>query len=643
MKDAIEGRNAQLADAERKHALHANDLKSELDGALHQVEELAKQLEAQRMEFSMYQNSTKNKMSELQQHKKILKREVIDLRKRIDEAGCENTTVTHEHARIKSSHQSIKEKNATLERYIERLEKQVGVQQNMMEMMSQGGGGASLMGKFVGPGVANDNDVSKDAISLSGMSLGSQNYKRANSGASGVGGEARSMSYGSSRPRPLLPPESKGDRGSRNLQQQQQDAVSPLPTPKFQSRKKSPDGGAAAHEFDGEADDARDTSTTMQLDDSTGAENDNIVGDDDCAVMSSSSPKTKLSMDEKDDGGNSRNDFIDPILANRSAESGAGESGVTADRSEQQPAEASQIPMQVANSFVDEVINDVKNMPSLDSDAMRTLNVNATRSQSPAVDENNAMKKALVSLDDQLLSGAADLPPAAATKGSLGDLGGDDDDDDEGDNVSHVSDITEDRTQRQIDDDLAERRKILLAYVNSKNSSGGGGGSSISLSNASAKRQLETIESAMFPNSAESQDGTATSRSGSGRLSVAQRARLDAERRSNFHRSPTPSQRRKGIDGAGDSSSQQQQRLRGDSDSARSSDVTPPAEGRSGSFLKSLGKAIEKTLDNSVLGVHLDDEAESDFAESDFASSIVSDASVSFVLFLRKSSYHCVN
>ena len=76
-------------------------------------------------------------------------------------------------------------------------------------------------------------------------------------------------------------------------------------------------------------------------------------------------------------------------------------------------------------------------------------------------------------------------------------------DDDEGDNASHVSDITEDRTQRQIDDDLAERRKILLAYVNSKNSGGGGGGSSISLSNASAKRQLETIENAMFPNSAE--------------------------------------------------------------------------------------------------------------------------------------------
>lgn len=36
--------------------------------------ELVKQLEAQRMEFGMYQSATKAKLGELQQHKKILKR-----------------------------------------------------------------------------------------------------------------------------------------------------------------------------------------------------------------------------------------------------------------------------------------------------------------------------------------------------------------------------------------------------------------------------------------------------------------------------------------------------------------------------------------------------------------------------------------
>ena len=63
------------------------------------------------------------------------------------------------------------------------------------------------------------------------------------------------------------------------------------------------------------------------------------------------------------------------------------------------------------------------------------------------------------------------------------------------DNVSRISDITEDRTQRQIgqiDDNLAERHKILLMYVNKANSS------TASLSNASAQRRLETIEN-MLP------------------------------------------------------------------------------------------------------------------------------------------------
>ena len=96
LKGAIEGRNAQLADAERKYSITTSDLKSDLDASRHQVEELTKQLEANRMEFGMYQNGTKNKLGELQQHKKILKREVIELRKKIDEFGSENNTVAHE-------------------------------------------------------------------------------------------------------------------------------------------------------------------------------------------------------------------------------------------------------------------------------------------------------------------------------------------------------------------------------------------------------------------------------------------------------------------------------------------------------------------------------------------------------------------
>ena len=74
LKDTVEGRNAQLAEAEKKHTAIASDLRAELEVARNQAEELGKQLEAQRMEFGMYQSATKTKLTELSQHKKILKR-----------------------------------------------------------------------------------------------------------------------------------------------------------------------------------------------------------------------------------------------------------------------------------------------------------------------------------------------------------------------------------------------------------------------------------------------------------------------------------------------------------------------------------------------------------------------------------------
>ena len=135
LKGAVKGRNAQLAETERKHNLMASDLKDELDASRHQAMELTKQLEAQRTEFSMYQNATKTKFSELQQHKKILKREVIELRKKIDECGSDNNTVAHEYEKIKCNFRMVKDKNSTLERYVGHLEKQVGVQHNMMKLM----------------------------------------------------------------------------------------------------------------------------------------------------------------------------------------------------------------------------------------------------------------------------------------------------------------------------------------------------------------------------------------------------------------------------------------------------------------------------------------------------------------------------
>jgi hypothetical protein len=235
-------------------------------------------------------------------------------------------------------------------------------------------------------------------------------------------------------------------------------------------------------------------------------------------------------------------------------------------------------------------------------------------------------------------------------------------DDDVDDNCS---DITEDRTQRQIDDDLAERRKILLAYVNQQHTKTEIVGSSNELSSnasndASTQRRLETIEKMLPPpprgDNVECHSNETLGSNGStgGRLSVAQRARLDAESRSNVHRSPSPARPQRKSDTPESSSSvlsavPHTPQTRDDSISVRSGNSATTnlsrsdTIGRSGSFFKNIGKAIEKAVDNSVLGVAIDmassessdDETQSDVQSSVVSSvqqsSVVSKASVSFV------------
>ncbi len=623
LKGAIEERNTQLAAAERKLSMVACNFKSELDDSRQQVEELTKQLEAQRMEFSIYQNSMKTKLSELQQHKKILKREVIDLRKKIDECSSENTTIAHEYEKMKSNHQTIKDRNTTLERYIERLEKQVGVQQNMMEMMSQSGG-ASFVGKIVGPGVAQSD--ARDAISLSGMSIGSQS-RRLNSSSSNAG-DLKSTNYSQMKPRLLLPPESKS--------KQVHDA-SPLPNPqplgKSTKDTTSVDRGPTdvVHR-----EDDRDTSTACYRSDSTADEGDSVNNYGSGGILPRSSPTSPQQTPSKISAENTVTGIIscdssDPIMSKRSAEfvlpsctsdeksetrsihaAAMVAAGVSSDCAISTPIQSNAGKEQETVQYLSEV----KPQPSMDSSAEQLLKT------SSSIEDTNVQ---VASLNTQLLSRGTNVPDT----GTGGHAGLEDDDLD--DSVSRVSDITEDRTQRQIDDDLAERRKILLAYVNKTN----GGSSNNSLSNASTQRRLETIEN-MLPSAAL---GTSDSQSGvasRGRLSVAQRARLDAENRANSHRSPSPASKRSGDDSMSQPGYNAPLVAMGDS-SVSSSVATPTSRsdtiGRSGSFLKSLGKAIEKAVDSSVLGVSLPaddyDESSYDGTESEVVSSIVSDATVS--------------
>ena len=539
LKAEILKRDVLLENIDLKHTNMSSEMKSQVEQYQQEVAELTKQLDAQRMEFNMYQNATKNKISELNQHKKVLKKEVIELRKKIDENESETTTVTHKYEKIKNSYQTEKERTATLERYIERLEKQVGVQQNMMDMMSTGG--TSFIGKTVGPGYTQCE--LKDNISLSGMSVGS--HCRRDSG-SVVGGTTKSQV----KSRTLLPPDSKKQRSI--------DQISPMKSPKTTRN----DTGMNREDA---------ISTMYQSETTTEIETPTESSDSDPTGQ-----KKPITIDK---------DLVteDEILSPmKSDDTAASHNSIGSDK--------------------------MKPTINLKSSKTTPVQSNSLNDETFAVDSKqshaNSKKVTLPNLDTDTNEGLNHLTPLAPFPPT--------DPDDEDDIKSRVSDITEDRTQRQIDDDLAERRKILIAYMQGNTT---GGLSNTSLS-ASTQHRLETIES-MMPN-ANGESGTRSasglprvgsvasldSQSGnsqeSGKLSIAQRMRLAADNGSNTHRSLSP------------------MKLKDDTSNPSKAPSLTPLE-KSGSFFSKLGKSIENLVDNSIVGVKSydsDDDSESATSES---------------------------
>ena len=538
LKIEIQKRDAMLDDNEKRHAEMSSEMKSQLDQYKQEVVELTKQLDAQRMEFSMYQNSTKNKVSELQQHKKILKKEVIELRKKIDECGSETTTVAHKYEKIKSNYQAEKDRNATLERYIERLEKQVGVQQNMMEMMSTGG--ASFIGKTVGPGLTQCE--SKDNISLSGISVGSH-YRRDSSSV--VGGESTMEGTTKSRPksRTLLPPES-SKRHKPPI-----DQISPMKSPTAPVDDKPLNT----------KDEERDASTVYYRSETT-TEVESPTEDTESAPARKRNPSISLNcenlMIETETLSPLKND--EPVLSQHSTESNR--------KAHRSPARSNKVE------------------PSIKLEQDKTT----------PVQSNSLLDETIPS--PSIGTTVEELPPMTTFPPT--------DPDDEEDVKSRVSDITEDRTQRQIDEDLIERRKIMLAYLQGNS---GGGSSNLSIS-ASTRQRLETIEN-MLPKekgehasrsingrlprceSLASLDGShGGSSQESGKLSLAQRMRLEADNRSNIHRSPSPMRPKEDTPST-------------TSHNAPIRSASPATLEKSGSFFSKLGKSIENLVDNTIVGV----------------------------------------
>ena len=121
----------QKAETARQAALYA-----EMQTKLQDVQ---KELSSTKLEMTMHGSQQCNKLATATQHKKILKKEVLDLRQKLDQAVSELKQVRHKADSRQLFAEQEQQKSQLLERYVEKMESQVKVQQNMMELMSASG------------------------------------------------------------------------------------------------------------------------------------------------------------------------------------------------------------------------------------------------------------------------------------------------------------------------------------------------------------------------------------------------------------------------------------------------------------------------------------------------------------------------
>jgi predicted nucleic acid-binding Zn-ribbon protein len=118
-----------LKQKEQEWLLEKQNLQREIQRLEHQLQisqksskDAQQDLASHKMQFTMYQSSSKAKISELQTHKKILKKEVIDLRQKLDEVGSELSLQKHHSKISKSEVENERRKAELLERYVEKIE-----------------------------------------------------------------------------------------------------------------------------------------------------------------------------------------------------------------------------------------------------------------------------------------------------------------------------------------------------------------------------------------------------------------------------------------------------------------------------------------------------------------------------------------
>lgn len=165
MKAKLERLEAERQDEKARYEGRIAGLEAKLHESEVAREDLENQLQTKNMDFTMLQSHAKSKCKKLASEKKILKKEVINLRQKMELIETERDAVQHLTDSHKLKAMSAIEKNEMLEKYIEKMENQVRVQQNMMEMislsgmsqsgMSQGGdsqANGSVVGRIIAAG-----------------------------------------------------------------------------------------------------------------------------------------------------------------------------------------------------------------------------------------------------------------------------------------------------------------------------------------------------------------------------------------------------------------------------------------------------------------------------------------------------------
>lgn len=147
---------AEMEQMKAKHANEMADLNKKYEQMQSSVQEMSKELDtaqkalaSKELEMTMHGSQQRNAVKELQQHKKILKKEVLELRAAHERLQRQVEKEQHVGQQKAMQAEQEKQKCTLLEKYVEKMESQVQVQQNMMEMMSHHGsvyGGGSVYG-----------------------------------------------------------------------------------------------------------------------------------------------------------------------------------------------------------------------------------------------------------------------------------------------------------------------------------------------------------------------------------------------------------------------------------------------------------------------------------------------------------------